>query len=116
MMCETLVGKIVQQKLLAEAKYPHFADSFFSRVTALDENSIAAIKARLNYCRSLSDSEKPHYSVEATLQEEVLEVMEAAAENRWEDCMMELAQVGSVVLRAMEWVQTNKLNKEPNNA
>lgn len=115
-MNDTLVGKIVQQKLLAEAKYPNFADSFFSRFTASNENSGASIKTHLNYCRSISDSEKPHYSVEATLQEEVLEVMEAAADERWKDCMMELAQVGSVVLRAMEWVQTNKLNKEPNNA
>ena len=115
-MNETLVGKIVQQKLLAETKYPNFADSFFSRDTASNEDSVASIKTCLNYWRQLSDSEKPHYSVEATLQEEVLEVMEAAAENRWEDCMTELAQVGSVVLRAMEWVQNNKLNKEPNNA
>lgn len=114
-MNETLVDKIVQQKRLAEVKYPNFADTFFSRFTAQNENSVAAIKTHLNYCRSLSDSEKPHYSVEATLHEEVLEVMEAAAENRWEDCMMELAQVGSVVLRAMEWVQNNKLNKETNN-
>ena len=114
-MCETLVGKIVQQKLLAEAKYPNFADSFFSRFTT-EHNAVADIKAHLNYCRKLSDSEKPHYSVEATLQEEVMEVMEAASENRWEDCMTELAQVGSVVLRTMEWVQKNKLNKETNNA
>lgn len=114
-MNDTLVGKIVQQKLLAEAKYPHFADSFFSRFTAMN-NSVAHLKAQLNYCRNISDSEKPHYSVEATLKEEVAEVFEAAGEERWEDCMMELAQVGSVVLRAMEWVQTNKLNKESNNA
>lgn len=115
MMCETLVGKIVQQKLLAEAKYPNFADSFFSQAT-LEHSTPAEIKCRLNYLRSISDSEKPHYSVEATLHEEVMEVMEAAAEARWEDCMMELAQVGAVTLRAMEWVQTNKLNKEINNA
>lgn len=84
-MNDTLVGKIVQQKLLAEAKYPNFA-------------------------------EKPNYSIQSTLDEEVLEVLEAAGEERWEDCMMELAQVGSVVLRAMEWVQNNKLNKETTNA
>ena len=114
-MNDTLVGKIVQQKLLAETKYPNFADSFFSQCT-IHNTSVADIKARLKYFRKLSDSEKPHYSVEATLHEEVLEVMEAAGEERWEDCMMELAQVGSVVLRAMEWVQNNKLNKETTNA
>lgn len=108
-MNETLVGKIIQQKLLAEAKYPNFADSFFSQNTLT--MSPVHIKAALEYWRQTSDSEKPHYSVEATLQEEVFEVMEAAAEGRWNDCMTELAQVGSVVLRAMEWVQNNKLNK-----
>lgn len=114
-MCETLIGKIVRQKRLAETKYPNFADSFFSRLNT-EHNSVADIKAVLNHYRKLSDSEKPHYSVEATLFEEVLEVMEAAAEDRWEDCMTELAQVGQVVLRAMEWVQKNKLNKETTNA
>ena len=115
-MNERFFNKIAQQKQLAESKYPHFADSFFSQLTALNENSVTAIKTRLNFCRIRSLSEKPHYSIEATLHEEVLEVLEAAAEERWEDCMTELAQVGSVVLRAMEWVQNNKLNKEQNNA
>ena len=114
-MNETLVGKIVQQKLLAEAKYPNFATDFLRPVM----NSgirLDYIKSELDKARSMSDSQKPDYTIDVTLREEVLEVLEAAGEERWEDCMMELAQVGSVVLRAMEWVQKNKLNKEPNNA
>lgn len=114
-MNETLVGKIVQQKLLAEAKYPDFAKTFLRKV--VDKNiQLDYIKNNLEIARSRSDAEKPDYSIQTTLDEEVLEVLEAAGEERWEDCMMELAQVGSVVLRAMEWVQNNKLNKEPNNA
>ena len=114
-MCETLVGKIVQQKLLAEAKYPDFAKTFFNRFLG-HGLTMANLKARLEHARFVSNAEKPNYSIEATLIEEVYEVFEAAAENRWLDCMMELSQVGSVVLRAMEWVQQNKLNKETNNA
>lgn len=111
----TLVGKIVQQKLLAEAKYPDFAKSFLRKV--VDKNiQLDCIKNNLEIARTRSDAEKPDYSIQSTLDEEVLEALEAAGEERWEDCMMELAQVGSVVLRAMEWVQINKLNKETNNA
>lgn len=114
-MNDTLVSKIAQQKLLAEAKYPDFAKSFLRKV--VDKNiQLDNIKHNLKIARTRSDAEKPDYSVQTTLNEEVLEVLEAAGEERWEDCMMELAQVGSVVLRAMEWVQNNKLNKEPNNA
>lgn len=114
-MNETLVGKIVQQKLLAEAKYPDFAKSFLRKV--VDKNiQLDCIKHNLEIARTRSDAEKPDYSIQTTLDEEVLEVLEAAGEERWEDCMLELAQVGSVVLRAMEWVQNNKLNKETDNA
>jgi hypothetical protein len=114
-MNDTLVGKIVQQKLLAEAKYPDFAKSFLRKV--VDKNlQLYYIKDNLEIARTRSDAEKPDYSIQSTLDEEVLEALEAAGEERWEDCMMELAQVGSVVLRAMEWVQNNKLNKETNNA
>lgn len=114
-MNDTLVGKIVQQKLLAEAKYPDFAKYFLRKV--VDKNlQLYYIKDNLDIARARSDVEKPDYSIESTLEEEILEVLEAAGEERWADCMMELAQVGSVVLRAMEWVQNNKLNKEPNNA
>lgn len=109
-MCETLVGKIIQQKLLAEAKYPDFAKTFLRKV--VDKASqLHYIKNNLEIARSRSDAEKPDYSIQTTLDEEVLEVLEAAGEERWEDCMTELSQVGSVVLRAMEWVQNNKLNK-----
>lgn len=114
-MCETLVGKIIQQKLLAEAKYPDFASDFL-RPVMNPTIRLDYIKSELDKTRNISDHQKPNYTIDVTLREEVLEVMEAAAENRWEDCMMELAQVGAVVLRAMEWVQNNKLNKEPNNA
>ena len=114
-MNDTLVGKIVQQKLLAEAKYPDFAKSFLRKV--VDKNiQLDYIKNNLDIARARSNAEKPDYSIQTTLDEEVLEVLEAAGEERWEDCMTELAQVGSVVLRAMEWVRNNKLNKEPNNA
>ena len=114
-MNDTLVGKIIQQKLLAETKYPNFATDFLRPVMNPDIR-LDYIKMELDKTRSLSDHQKPNYTIDVTLREEVLEVLEAAGEERWEDCMMELAQVGSVVLRAMEWVQNNKLNKEPNNA
>ena len=116
-MCGTLVGKIVQQKLLAEAKYPDFAKTFLCEPEDVDKNiQLDDIKHSLEIVRASSDAEKPNYSVQITLNEEMLEVLEAAGEERWEDCMIELAQVGAVVLRAMEWVQNNKLNKETGNA
>ena len=114
-MNDTLVGKIVKQKLLAEAKYPDFAKSFLRKVVDKDIQ-LGYIKHNLDIARTRSDAEKPDYSIQTTLDEEILEVFEAAGEERWEDCMMELAQVGSVILRAMEWVQNNKLNKETNDA
>lgn len=111
-MNETLVGKIIQQKLLAETKYPDFAKSFMRGGT-----DGVAIAASLTELRRISDSEAgTGYSIEATLMEEVFEVFDAACNHDWRHVMEELAQVGSVVLRAMEWVQKNKLNKEPNNA
>lgn len=114
-MCETLIGKIIQQKRLAETKYPDFAKSFLRPVVNKDIQ-LEYIKDSLDTARHHSDIEKPNYSIQSTLEEEVLEVLEAAGEDRWEDCMTELSQVGSVVLRAMEWIQVNKLNKETNNA
>ena len=114
-MNDTLVGKIVQQKLLAETKYPNFASDFL-RPVINPCMRLDCIKSELDKTRRLSDKQAPNYTIDVTLREEVLEVLEAAAEERWEDCMTELAQVGSVVLRAMEWVQNNKLDKETTNA
>lgn len=114
-MCQTLIGKIIQQKLLAEAKYPNFASDFL-RPVMNPTSRLDYIKSELDKTRNMSDHQKPNYTIDVTLREEVLEVMEAAAEDRWEDCMTELAQVGQVTLRAMDWVQKNKLNKETNNA
>ena len=114
-MNDTLVGKIVRQKILAEAEYPNFASNFL-RPVINPRIRLDYIKSELDKTRSLSDKQAPNYTIDVTLREEVLEVLEAAGEERWEDCMTELAQVGSVVLRAMEWVQNNKLNKETTNA
>lgn len=111
-MCQTLIGKIVQQKRNAESKYPDFARTFMRPAT-----DGVAIAASLCELRRISDSEKDcKYSIEATLMEEVFEVFEAACNHDWNSCMEELSQVGCVVLRAMEWVQQNKLNKETTNA
>jgi hypothetical protein len=114
-MCQTLIGKIIREKQRAETKYPSFASDFLRPVINLGIR-LDYIKTELDKTRALSDRQKPNYTIDVTLYEEVMEVMEAAGEERWEDCMDELAQVGSVVLRAMEWVQKHKLNKETNNA
>lgn len=112
-MNNALISKILTEKNRAESKYPAFAARF---ICDCPDHS-AMIQSALRGARKQSDAEKGHgYSVEATLLEEVFEVLEAASNKDWDACMMELAQVGSVVLRAMEWVQTNKLNKEPNDA
>lgn len=110
-MCQTLISRIVQQKHNAESKYPDFARTFMRPAT-----DGVAITTSLCELRRISDSEKDTgCSIEATLMEEVFEVFEAACNHDWDSCMEELSQVGSVVLRAMEWVQTNKLDRRNSN-
>lgn len=93
----------------AVAKYPHFADCFISPHTTDHD-----IKTELKIARHASDAEcdRKYWSVEATLREEVAEVMEAALNLRWADCKQELAQVAAVCIRAMEWINTEVLDEE----
>lgn len=94
------ITRITEEYNKAAKKYPDFAKTFNARGTDLSK-----ITQTLILARERSDREAPAYSVESTLDEEVLEVYEAYLEGDYKHCYDELAQVGAVVIRAMNWLQ-----------
>ena len=91
-------------------KHPDFAVRCLTQTESLPH-----IQNALAVARAISDAEaKDGYSIQATLNEEVLEVYEAFALGKYEECCDELAQVAAVALRAMDWITQHKL-KEANN-
>lgn len=85
----------------AEAKYPIFCN----RMTRAG-NTLEIIRFTLASARATSDAErKGGYSFEATIHEEILEVLEAYELEDYKACLQELAQCGAVILRAMEFVK-----------
>jgi hypothetical protein len=79
----------------AKTKHPKFCNSF----------------AMIGYlhCKRMIDEYrrgcKEHGTAFHVIQEEVYEAVEAHYEGRLDDCLVELAQCGAVVLRMMEFVQ-----------
>lgn len=85
----------------AESKYPVFCNNLF----ALD-NDLQLTKLRLATARTRSNAEEEGgYSFENTIQEELLEVLEAWGMKDYDACLEELAQCSAVILRAMEFVK-----------
>lgn len=98
---------IIDQVRFAELKHPDFAKSFASTTTVLPavQNSLAVARAK-------SDSEaKEGYSFEATINEEILEALEAQLQGDYQHAYEELAQCGAVIIRAMEWIKQHKVGK-----
>lgn len=106
-MIDDLFTRIDVEYQKAKRKYPRFCKRFLTKGERFDN-----IKLMLRMCRTISDNEKPNYSVQATLDEEVYEVYEAWCRNDLDGCLRELAQCGAVVIRAMEFVLKQKKQQE----
>lgn len=102
---EVYVGKIQQEWSKAVSKWPEFARRFMPQYSDISED--------LARCRALSN--KDPYCIMYTMFEEVFEVFEAYAKGEYEHCMNELAQVGAVSIRAMQWLDEQHISKENNN-
>lgn len=99
---------IIDQVRFAEMKHPDFAKSFASSTTVLP-----AVQNSLIVARAKSDSEaKEGYSFEATINEEILEAIEAQLQGDYQHAYLELAQCGAVIVRAMEWIKQHKGGKQ----
>lgn len=104
-MTEKLLAECTSQILeeLEKAcdKYPGFCPTFLNK-----DETLQYIRTRLTIARHESDLESKDlcWSVQNTLNEEVLEAYEAYAEKDYKHCLEELAQVGCVVIRAMAWI------------
>ena len=98
-MIDDLFTRIDIEYQKAKKKYPRFCETFLTKGETFDN-----IKMMLGMRRKISDNEKPGYSVQATLDEEVYEVYEAWCRNDLDGCLQELAQCGAVIIRAMEFV------------
>lgn len=107
MIPQSALARIHAEYDHATTKWPVFADRFLSPYTT-DKDIIGEV----NIARHRSDAEcdRHYWSVEATLREEVAEVMEAAMKLDWANCKQELAQVATVAIRAMEWIDKEILN------
>lgn len=106
-MVDDMFTRIDIEYQKAKKKYPRFCKTFLTKGETFDN-----IKMMLGMCRKISDNEKPRYSVQATLDEEVYEVYEAWCRNDIGGCLQELAQCGAVIIRAMEFVIKHKKQQE----
>lgn len=106
-MIDDMFTRIDIEYQKAKKKYPRFCKTFLTKGETADN-----IKMMLGICRKISDNEKPGYSVQATLDEEVYEVYEAWCRNDLDGCIDELAQCGAVIIRAMEFVTKHKKQQE----
>lgn len=99
-----LTKSIIDQIRFAEMKHPDFAVRLESRATVLPaiQNSLAVARAKSNA------EAKDGYSFESTINEEILEVLEAYLQKDYKQTMLELAQCGAVIVRAMYWVKQHK--------
>lgn len=95
-------SQILEELEKACTKYPGFCPIFLNKNETLQH-----IHTRLAIARHESDLESKDlsWSVQNTLNEEVLEAYEAYAEKNYKHCLEELAQVGCVVIRAMAFVK-----------
>lgn len=106
-MIDDMFTRIDIEYQKAKKTYPRFCKTFLTKGETFDN-----IKMLLGMCRKISDNEKPRYSVQATLDEEVYEVYEAWCRNDLDGCLQELAQCGAVIIRAMEFVTKQKKQQE----
>lgn len=91
----------------AESKHPEFCVRFLKQT-----ESGPHIDNELAIARAQSGAEaKDGYSVQATLNEEVWESMEAYAKGEYEHAIEELAQVAAVAMRAMNFIMEKHITE-----
>lgn len=89
----------------AESKHPEFCVRFLKQTETGPH-----IDNELAIARAQSDAEaKDGYSVQATLNEEVWEAMEAYAKCEYKHAIEELAQVAAVAMRAINFIMERHL-------
>lgn len=96
-------GLVMAQVDYASTKYPEFCNKFL-KVT----ECVQHIENELAIARAQSDAEaKEGFSVQATLNEEVWEAIEAYAKGEFNHAIEELAQVASVAMRGINFIMEN---------
>lgn len=107
----TIPNIVFAQIDFAEKKHPEFCVRFLKQT-----ESVPHIDNELAIARAQSDAEaKDGYSVQATLNEEVWESMEAYAKGEYEHAIEELAQVAAVAMRAMNFIMEKHVSTEVTN-
>jgi len=96
-------GLVMAQVNYASTKHLEFCNKFL-KVT----ECVPHIENELAIARAQSDAEaKEGFSVQATLNEEVWEAMEAYAKGEFNHAIEELAQVASVAMRGINFIMEN---------
>lgn len=98
---DEFVAMISTELHKAKAKFPVFCNDLPAAGHSLD-----IIRFSLLGARARSEAEREGgYSFENTINEEILEALEAYSAEDYKACLKELAQCGAVILRAMEFVK-----------
>lgn len=94
---------VMAQANYASTKYPEFCNKFLKATECVQH-----IENELAIARAQSDAEaKEGFSVQATLNEEVWEAMEAYAKGEFDHAIEELAQVASVAMHGINFIMEN---------
>ena len=94
---------VMAQVDYASTKYPNFCNKFL-KVT----ECVPHVENELAIARAQSDAEaKEGFSVQATLNEEFWEAMEAYAKGEFDHAIEELAQVAAVAMRGINFIMEN---------
>lgn len=100
-----ILDLVMDQVNYATAKYPEFCNKFL-KVT----ECVQHIENELAIARAQSDAEaKEGFSVQATLNEEIWEAMEAYAKDEFEHAIEELAQVAAVAVRGINFIMEHHI-------
>lgn len=103
---EMIYDLVMAQVNYASAKHPEFCNKFL-KVT----ECVPHIENELAVARAQSDAEaKEGFSVQATLNEEVWEAMEAYAKGEFNHAIEELAQVAAVAMRGINFIMEYHTN------
>lgn len=103
---EMIYDLVMAQVNYASTKHPEFCNKFL-KVT----ECVPHIENELAVARAQSDAEaKEGFSVQATLNEEVWEAMEAYAKGEFDHAIEELAQVAAVAMRGINFIMEYHTN------
>ena len=91
--------KISEELKRAKTKHPVFCKEILSKRASLKE-----IRETLKSCRDEID--EGNATSDIILMEELCEAYEAYKMKNYDSCLTELAKCGAVIVRMMEWVQS----------